>query len=198
MSRARASSRRRTTSAGGSSATCTTARSSGSSRCASSSSSQRSVRSDGHDAAAELRRLGADVDEALEEVRSLARGIYPAPLADLGLVEGLRAAALRNRTPDDGPRRRRRAPLARDRDRRYFRCLEALQNAVKHAEGATAAVIELHDDGALRLEVRDDGAGFDMSSMNGRDGVGLTNMRDRLAAVGASFSSTPPRGAARA
>ena len=49
--------------------------------------------------AALLRALGSDVEEALEEVRALARGIYPAPLADRGLVEGLRAAALRSPLP---------------------------------------------------------------------------------------------------
>ena len=43
----------------------------------------------------------------------------------------------------------------------YFCCLEALQNAAKHADGATVAVVELSDGDALRMEVRDDGAGFD-------------------------------------
>ena len=144
--------------------------------------------------AAMLRALGEDVEQALDEVRSLARGIYPAPLADRGLVEGLRAAALRNPLPTTvlaagvGRHPREIESAA------YFCCLEALQNVAKHAAGATAAVIEVRDDGVLRLQVRDDGAGFDPGDVDG--GSGITNMRDRLAAVGGELqlSSEPGRG----
>ena len=153
---------------------------------------------DGHGNAAEgaavLRRLGGDVEAALEEVRSLARGIYPAPLADRGLVEGLRAAALRNPLPTTvlavGVRRHSRAIESAA----YFCCLEALQNAAKHAECASSAVVELSDNGSLRLEVRDDGAGFDPDEI--ASGVGFTSMRDRVAAVGGelAITSSPGRG----
>ena len=70
----------------------------------------------------------------------------------------------------------------------YFCCLEALQNATKHATGATVV-----GDRPVRrrrpahLEVRDDGAGFDPAAVNG-DGVGLTSMRDRIAAVGGDLT----------
>jgi signal transduction histidine kinase len=76
----------------------------------------------------------------------------------------------------------------------YFCCLEALQNAAKHARGATVAVIELSDDGVLRCEVRDDGAGFDSDAAV--PGVGLVSMRDRLAAVSGELASvsSPGRG----
>jgi signal transduction histidine kinase len=130
-----------------------------------------------------LRGLGDDVEAAIDEVRSLAHGIYPAALVDRGLVNALRSAALRAPLPT--------TLLAHPAVRRYSReiesaayfcCLEALQNVAKHAAGATAAVIEISDDGALELAIRDDGAGFDTSAVNG--GVGLTSMRDRLAAVG--------------
>jgi signal transduction histidine kinase len=66
----------------------------------------------------------------------------------------------------------------------YFCCLEAMQNAAKHARDATAVVVELSDNGALRFEVRDDGAGFDAGAVTA--GVGLTSMRDRVAASAAS------------
>jgi signal transduction histidine kinase len=130
-----------------------------------------------------LRELGTEVDGALDEVRSLARGIYPAPLADRGLVEALRSAALLSVLPT--------AVLAAGTHRypreietaAYFCCLEALQNAAKHACDATAVVVDLSDDdGSLRFEVRDDGAGFDPLTVTG--GVGITSMRDRVAAVG--------------
>jgi signal transduction histidine kinase len=145
--------------------------------------------------AATLRRLGADVEEAIDEMRSLARGIYPAALADRGLADALRAAALRSPVPTTvlatgvGRYSREIETTA------YFCCLEALQNAAKHAHGASAAVIELSGDGALRVEVRDDGAGFDAASAG--DGSGLVNMRDRLSAVGGELEteSSPGRGA---
>jgi signal transduction histidine kinase len=146
----------------------------------------------GADDAAALRGLGDDVEEALEEVRSLARGIYPAPLADRGLVEGLRAAALRNMLPTTvlATGITRHAPEVESAA--YFCCLEAMQNAAKHAEGAGVAVIEVSQDGALRVEVRDDGAGFDPASVVG--GVGFTSMRDRMAAVSGELEITSSPG----
>ena len=141
-----------------------------------------------------IRQLGTDLDDALDEVRSLARGIYPSPLADWGLVEGLRSAARHAAIPT--------SVLATGVSERYpreietaayFFCLEAVQNVAKHA-GATVAVIDLADDGALRFEIRDDGAGFDERAASA--GMGLTSMRDRLAAVGGELAivSAPGRG----
>jgi signal transduction histidine kinase len=63
----------------------------------------------------------------------------------------------------------------------YFCCLEALQNASKHARNARAVTISLRQDRALRFEVRDDGAGFEGATSAG---AGLTNMHDRMIAVG--------------
>ena len=145
--------------------------------------------------AARLRRLGSEVEEAIDEVRSLARGIYPAALADRGLVEALRSAALLSPLPTTvlaagvGRYSREIETTA------YFCCLEALQNAAKHAHGASAAVIDLSDTGTLRLEVRDDGAGFDPAQT--APGAGLVNMRDRLAAVAGELAtvSSPGKGA---
>jgi signal transduction histidine kinase len=129
-----------------------------------------------------LRGLGSEVEEALDEVRSLARGIYPAQLADRGLVEALRSVALRSVLPTTVLA----AGIGRyPRDiesAAYFCCLEALQNADKHARDATAVVVDLTDDGELCFEVRDDGVGFDPLTVT--SGVGLTSMGDRLAAVG--------------
>ena len=148
-----------------------------------------------HGSAELIRQLGTEVDHTLDEVRSLARGIYPSPLADRGLVEGLRSAALQAALPTTvfatGTTQRHRREVE---SAAYFCCLEALQNAVKHAAGATVVVIEVEDHGDLRFEVRDDGAGFDATRAIA--GVGLTSMRDRLAAVSGELAivSAPGRG----
>jgi signal transduction histidine kinase len=76
----------------------------------------------------------------------------------------------------------------------YFCCLEALQNAAKHAgDGATATVRVQVSDGGLVFEVVDDGAGFGAGT---REGMGMTNMRDRVGAVGGSLrvDSAPGEG----
>jgi signal transduction histidine kinase len=142
-----------------------------------------------------IRELGVDVDGALDEIRSLARGIYPSPLADRGLVEALRSAAMQAILPAvvhaGGRRVRYPQPIE---SAAYFCCLEAMQNAAKHAQRATGLVIELEDNGILQFEVRDDGEGFDPDRVEA--GVGLTSMRDRLAAVGGVLHviSSPGKG----
>ena len=129
-----------------------------------------------------LSELGTEVDEALEQVRSLARGVYPSLLADRGLREALRAAALRSpvRTTVDTDGIGRYRPEVEAAV--YFCCLEAMQNAMKHAGGVETISVSLAVNGDLRFEVRDDGAGFAEEEVV--SGAGLTNMRDRLAAVG--------------
>jgi signal transduction histidine kinase len=138
-----------------------------------------------HDPAAgarRLRKLGSSVDAAIDDVRSLARGIYPPLLADAGLAEALRAVAARETLPvtvqvDNSAR----YPVEVE-SAAYFCCLEALQNSAKHsgAGGATVAISSAPD--LLRFTVSDTGRGFERNGRNG--GAGLTNMRDRLAAVG--------------
>ena len=131
---------------------------------------------------AKLGELEGDLDEAIQELRDLAHGIFPSLLADRGLLAALRAVALR------GPRR---VELTGRRVGRYppeiesavyYCCLEALQNATKHAGPDAHVAASLHgENGHLRLEVRDDGPGFDLGAV--RAGVGLRNMEDRLGAV---------------
>jgi PAS domain S-box-containing protein len=62
----------------------------------------------------------------------------------------------------------------------YFCCLEALQNAEKHAQ-AESAEVRVYEDDELRFEVTDDGIGIDVESA--ASGHGLANMRDRIASV---------------
>jgi signal transduction histidine kinase len=128
-----------------------------------------------------LREAESEIEVALDEVRSLARGIYPPLLADQGLTLALRSAALRAPLPTtvdcDGVGR---YPPETE-SAIYFSCLEALQNAAKHARGASGVAISLVVGDELRFEVSDDGEGFDAGER--ARGQGLTNMEDRLAAV---------------
>ena len=141
-----------------------------------------------------LRELSHDVDDAVDEVRSLARGLVPPVLVERGIGEALRDAAQGGplRVTVHGAGLGRYAPEIESAV--YFACLEALQNAAKHAEGAGSVSVSLWEDEELRFEVRDDGAGMPEGSTE--SGAGLTNMRDRIGAVGGrlAIGSVPGQG----
>jgi signal transduction histidine kinase len=145
-------------------------------------------------AKATLAELKVDTDEALETLRDLARGIYPPLLADQGLAAALksqaRKATLPVRVESDGVGRYPQEVEAAV----YFCCLEALQNVQKYADAQTAVVKLEGSDSGLRFEVSDDGHGFDSALV--RRGAGLTNMTDRIDALGGSLelASTPGGG----
>jgi signal transduction histidine kinase len=133
-----------------------------------------------------MKQLQDDVRSAIEELRSLAHGIYPPLLSSAGLGVAMSAACRRAPLPAnfeaDGVGRY--APEIEAAV--YFCCLEAMQNAAKHAgAGAIARVRIWEDAGSLLFEVCDDGAGFETGRL--ADGAGLTNMRDRLGAVGGTL-----------
>ena len=129
-----------------------------------------------------LEELQADTAAALQNLRDLARGIYPPLLADLGLVAALNAQAGKSPVPvtvrADGIGRFPQETEAAV----YFCCLEALQNTAKYARASAARISLSAADGALTFAVSDDGAGYD--SARTPMGSGLRNMADRLAALG--------------
>ena len=141
-----------------------------------------------------LAELKRDADEALETLRDLARGIYPPLLADKGLAAALESHARKAAVPvivrAEGIGRYAREVEAAV----YFCILEALQNAQKYA-CAKQVTIRLDEVGnQLCFAVEDDGRGLDMA--NAAPGSGLTNMQDRVEALGGtlSVSSAPGRG----
>jgi signal transduction histidine kinase len=132
----------------------------------------------------QLHQLSEDVGDALDEVRSLAAGVYPALLVDCGLEEALRSIARRSTLPVSVTAQGVGRFPQQVEAAVYFCCLEALQNAAKHADAGSVSIVVLHSR-ALRFEVRDDGCGFDVDAQ--RPGQGLTNIRDRLVAVGGTL-----------
>jgi signal transduction histidine kinase len=129
--------------------------------------------------------LRAGLHEALDDLRGLARGIYPPLLADQGLAAALRAQAGKAPLPvlveADGIGRYRRDAEATA----YFCILEALQNVAKYAQASRATVALTCPDGQLGFTVTDDGDGFDTAKAT--HGTGVQGMADRLAAVGGSL-----------
>jgi signal transduction histidine kinase len=136
--------------------------------------------------------LQTTANETLEDLRDLARGIYPPLLADRGLEAALEAQARKAAMPvtvtADGIGR-----FEADVESAvYFSCLEALQNAAKYAGAAEVRVRLSNGTGELRFEVVDDGRGFDPASTS--YGTGLQGIADRLAALGGELVVTSAPG----
>ncbi len=143
-----------------------------------------------------LDQIASDLQEAVQELRNLAHGIYPPLLMDRGLPDALRAAGSRATLPtsvDAEAIGRYPQPVEAAI---YFCCLEALQNAGKHAGEDATIQIELHEEqGALLFSVNDTGAGFNVARGAGQ-GHGFVNMADRVGAFGGALrvDSEPGRG----
>jgi signal transduction histidine kinase len=153
--------------------------------------------SDPERARAILEQLSTEVHAAIEDLRDLAHGIYPPLLVDRGLRDALQAAVARSPVPGrieaDGAGRY----VADVEATVYFCCLEAIQNAAKHAGPEAQVTVRLWEqDETLLFEVRDDGCGFDPAASGG--GAGLANMRDRVGALGGQLrlDASAGRGAA--
>jgi signal transduction histidine kinase len=144
-------------------------------------------------AAAMAEQLREDASHALEDLRDLARGIYPPILADRGLVAALQAQAARSVLEVD---------VVADGIGRYpqevesaiyFCCLEALQNVAKYAAASRVTLDLSEREARVRFEVRDDGRGFDASTAE--RGSGLQGMADRLDAIGGTLEVRSQPGA---
>jgi signal transduction histidine kinase len=138
-------------------------------------------------------QLRAETSGALDRLRELARGIYPPLLADQGLAAAVSAQAAK--APGQ-------VELAASGIGRYpeeietaiyFCCVEALQNAGKHAAGAKVHVVLSGSDGEISFAVQDDGPGIGLACPPASSG--LQHMSDRLAALGGSIEiGTRPGG----
>jgi signal transduction histidine kinase len=127
-----------------------------------------------------IESAGKEAQEALIELRELARGIHPAVLTETGLAGGIQALVERSpvvTTITAVPAGR--FPAAIEATA-YFVVSEALANVAKHALAGSAQVTVRELDGRLLVQVTDDGAG----GARPEDGSGLRGLADRVASVG--------------
>jgi signal transduction histidine kinase len=149
---------------------------------------------DASKAAEMLTQIEAETQAALDDLRDLARGIYPPLLADKGLAAALEGQGRKSPVPvtvdADGVGR-----LPQEIEAAvYFSALEALQNTAKYAHASSATVTLRRSDGVLAFSVADDGTGFDPALT--AHGTGLQGIADRLGALDGAVSveSTPGSG----
>ena len=143
-----------------------------------------------HELRTQVSQVADGLKDVLAELRELSRGMHPAILSHGGLGPALRTLARRSPIP---------VSLELHCDRRltegvevaaYYVVAEALTNVVKHADAGTARVKAVVDDGALHVEVRDDGVG----GADRRRGTGLVGLADRVAVNGGTIGITSPPG----
>jgi signal transduction histidine kinase len=141
-----------------------------------------------------LDELQAETQEALENLRDLARGVYPPLLADKGLAAAVEAQARKVPFPVEVEPNGIGRYSAEAEATAYFCVLEALQNVAKYANASRAVIRVSEEDGRLVFSVSDDGVGFDVERSS--SGTGLQNMADRVEALGGSIElvSSPGRG----
>jgi signal transduction histidine kinase len=132
-----------------------------------------------------LADIQAETHDALENLRDLARGIYPPLLADQGLAAALQAQGRKSVVPVDVHADGIGRCSQEVESAVYFSCLEAMQNVTKYAH-ASHVTIDLEEaGGSLRFSVVDDGVGFDIDATS--YGTGLQGMADRLDAISGSL-----------
>jgi signal transduction histidine kinase len=142
-----------------------------------------------------INELRSDLKDAIAELRALAHGIYPPLLSSGGLAEALPNAASRAALPTTVETTGVGRFDAEIESTVYFCCLEAMQNAGKHAGADAEIVVSVErDEDRLTFEVRDDGAGFDAGPAAAR-GHGFVNMADRLGTIGGRLTVSSTLGA---
>jgi signal transduction histidine kinase len=129
------------------------------------------------------------LDEALEDLRGIARGLLPALLSRAGLEPALRALARCSAVPVElnlrGGELTERFEVTA-----YYVVAEALTNAAEHADAAVVRVDLVVKEATVRLSVRDDGKG----GADPERGSGLISIKDRVEALGGSLEITSPVG----
>ena len=147
----------------------------------------------------QLRRIGEIAQQALKEMRLLIHELRPPTLDQEGLVDALRKRfdAVENHVGVEGR-------VVMDdffdlpsgiAEGLYRIAQEALNNALKHARASRETVHICVNDGAVVMEISDDGQGFDPQAVEGKGGMGLSSMRERTYLLGGSLGVRSSPGA---
>ena len=128
--------------------------------------------------------------QALSELRSLVRGIYPPVLADRGLGDAIKALALDCPVPTLTDVQLPGRPPVPVESAVYFAVAEALTNAVKHAEAKAILIRATHADRMLRVQIDDDGIG----GADPTRGTGLSGIEGRLGTFDGILAISSPTG----
>jgi signal transduction histidine kinase len=144
------------------------------------------------DLAGQLGELSDETQAAVDELRTLAKGIYPPLLESENLVAAIRAQAASAPVPVEVSSNKV-GPYPRDvESAAYFAAVEAMTNAIAHGKATHVAITIDGNPGGLSVEVRDDGIGFDRAEVE--PGVGLLNVRDRVEALGGDLAVSSVEG----
>jgi signal transduction histidine kinase len=139
---------------------------------------------------AEIADVARELMSVIDELREISRGIHPEVLSRAGLRSALRALSRRSATPVDmDVRVEGRLPEPVEVGA-YYVVSETLTNAAKHARASVVEVDAEASDGTLRVCVRDDGVGGADPGL----GSGLVGLKDRIEALGGTFSVHSPAG----
>jgi signal transduction histidine kinase len=149
----------------------------------------RELREGDRDAKQHVNEALDNAEQANFELRELVHGILPGVLTSGGLRAGVEELASRASLPVAVDVSADRFAAAIEATA-YFVVSEALTNTVKHADARSARVAARADNGALRVEVRDDGVG----GADPHAGTGLTGLRDRVEALGGRIEIISPAG----
>jgi signal transduction histidine kinase len=139
---------------------------------------------------ADVGEIATGLDDVLDTLRELSRGIHPAVLSTGGLGPALRTLARRAPIPVQVDVQLRARPPERIEIAIYYLVAEALTNAAKHGQASVVVVDVQARDGGVRVAVSDDGVGGADPSR----GSGLLGLRDRAGAHGATMNLTSPPG----
>jgi signal transduction histidine kinase len=138
----------------------------------------------------EIADVAAELLGVIDDLREISRGIHPAILSEAGLRPALRALGRRSAIPVEMDVRVDGQLPEPVEVGAYYVVSEMLANAAKHARASVVQVDAETSGGMLRVRVRDDGVG-------GADpvrGSGLLGLKDRIEALGGTFSVHSPAG----
>jgi PAS domain S-box-containing protein len=143
------------------------------------------------DLRARLSRISGDLNEIVDELRRIARGIHPAVLTEGGVEPALKALARRSSVPVElDVRTHHRMPECVE-VAAYYLVSEALTNAAKHSNASVVRIEVAVGEGRMLIAIRDDGIG----GADPTQGSGLIGLSDRVEILGGTIEiSSPPGG----